>query len=122
MNHEKSPGGRHAGQKQNGSTDHNSKHITEMKPAGKRKRCRKKGLKTSGIQEPSQKTGTTPLETQVKEGQLNEKVSSGKKVSSMQDHGEDAGQPWTNQTNNGDQRIPSRYNLRNRKKTLVSYT
>ena len=73
-----------------------------MGPTGERKRRRKKGLKTGAIQELSQEMGTTPLETQVKEGQSKEKVSSGKKVSFMQNHREDAGHPWTDQTKNGD--------------------
>ena len=121
INHEKSPGGRLTGQKQNDPTDHNLKQNSELRPAGKRPRRRKKGLKAGEIQEPSQETGNPPLETQVKEGKLNEKVSSGKKVSATQDHGKDAGRPWTDQNKNGDQRIPSQYNLRNAQ-TPVSYT
>ena len=115
INHEKSPGG----QLPNKSTDHNSKSTSEMGPAGKRKRIRKKGFKTGGIQEPSKVMGTTPFKTQVTEGQSKRELTSGKKASSTQDHGGYAGHPWADQTRNGDQRI--RYNLRNAK-TPVSYT
>ena len=121
INHEKSPGGRNTGQNPNNSTDHNSKTTSEMGPASKRKRSKKKGLKTGGIQEPSKETGTTPLETQVMEGQLKRELTPGKKVPSTQDQVGDAGHPWTEQNKNGDQRIPGRYNLRNAK-TPVSYT
>ena len=89
-----------------------------MRPAGKRKRGRKKGLKTGGVQEPSKETGTTPFKTQVTKGQTKRQITSGKKASFTQDHGEDAGHPWSDQTKNEDQRIP---NLRN-VKTPVSYT
>ena len=120
INHEKSPGRQNAGQLLNQSTDHNSKSTSEMRPAGKRKRGRKKGLKTGGVQEPSKETGTMPFKTQVTKGQTKRQVTSGKKASSTQDHEEDA-DPLPDKTKNGDQRIPSRYNLRNAK-TPVSYT
>ena len=49
INHEKSPGGRNAGQNTNNSTDHSSNTNSGMGPARKRKRSRKKGLKTGGM-------------------------------------------------------------------------